>query len=241
MQGIVERAWASFRKFINSGFNDQRQWSIKILHWRWSLNPLSRSSGNWHTHAHHENWRDATWRNSISIPCTCTRTWILDKACLNTAAGELKFGQRLFTTHPHVSDYILLKTRMGDENRWQIELLQRFGVYMHLLQRVSGRIRAVLVVKLLRFNMSRSVTDSTEFVNNYARMHVCTQCTTTWSLQWFFDCILCNHPHGPNCWRSTSPWWAVPSKYSPPYIPALCVWTAPTWSEKFESFMGQGD
>ena len=26
-------------------------------------------------------------------------------------------------------DYILLKTRMGNENRWPIELLQRFGVY----------------------------------------------------------------------------------------------------------------
>ena len=33
-----------------------------------------------------------------------------------------------FPTHPHVSDYILLKTQMGDENRWQIELLQRFGI-----------------------------------------------------------------------------------------------------------------
>ena len=41
----------------------------------------------------------------------------------------VKFGQRLFTTHPHVSDYTLLKTRMGDENSWQTELLQRFGVY----------------------------------------------------------------------------------------------------------------
>ena len=27
------------------------------------------------------------------------------------------------------SNYILLKTQMGDENRWQIELLRRFGVY----------------------------------------------------------------------------------------------------------------
>ena len=26
-------------------------------------------------------------------------------------------------------DYILLKTQMGNENRWQIELLRRFGVY----------------------------------------------------------------------------------------------------------------
>ena len=39
------------------------------------------------------------------------------------------FGQRLFTTYPHVSDYILLKTQMGNENRWQIEFLRRFGVY----------------------------------------------------------------------------------------------------------------
>ena len=29
----------------------------------------------------------------------------------------VKFGQRIFTTHPHVTDYTLLKTRMGDENR----------------------------------------------------------------------------------------------------------------------------
>ena len=42
---------------------------------------------------------------------------------------NVKFGQRLSTTHPHVSDYILLKTQMGNENRWQIELLRRFGVY----------------------------------------------------------------------------------------------------------------
>ena len=35
----------------------------------------------------------------------------------------VKFGQRLFTTYPHVSDYILLKTQMGNENRWQIEFL----------------------------------------------------------------------------------------------------------------------
>ena len=41
----------------------------------------------------------------------------------------VKFGHRLFTTHLHVSDYILLKTQMGNENRWQIELLRRFGVY----------------------------------------------------------------------------------------------------------------
>ena len=26
-------------------------------------------------------------------------------------------------------DYILLKTQMGNENRWQIEFLRRFGVY----------------------------------------------------------------------------------------------------------------
>ena len=59
-----------------------------LLHW--SLNPRSRSTGNWHTHAHLEGCRDATWRNSISIPCrsTCTRTWILDKACLNTGTGR---------------------------------------------------------------------------------------------------------------------------------------------------------
>ena len=30
---------------------------------------------------------------------------------------RVKFGQRLFTTYPHVSDYILLKTQMGNENR----------------------------------------------------------------------------------------------------------------------------
>ena len=29
----------------------------------------------------------------------------------------IKFGQRLLTTYPHVSGYILLKTRIGDENR----------------------------------------------------------------------------------------------------------------------------
>ena len=62
MQGIVGRAWASFRKFITS---------LTLI-----VEPpmsMSRSSGNWHTHAHLEDWRDATWRNSISIPCTCTR------------------------------------------------------------------------------------------------------------------------------------------------------------------------
>ena len=60
----------------------ERVSASSLLHWRWSLNPMSmsRSSGNWHTHAHLEDWRDATWRNSISIPCTCTRTWILDKS-----------------------------------------------------------------------------------------------------------------------------------------------------------------
>ena len=47
MQGIVGRAWASFRKFI----------TCTSL----TLNPMSmsRSSGNWHTHAHLEDWRDA--------------------------------------------------------------------------------------------------------------------------------------------------------------------------------------
>ena len=42
---------------------------------------------------------------------------------------KVKFGERLFTTYPHVSDYILWKTQMGNENRWQIEFLRRFGVY----------------------------------------------------------------------------------------------------------------
>ena len=35
----------------------------------------------------------------------------------NTFNVGVKFGQRLFTTYPHVSDYILLKTQMGNENR----------------------------------------------------------------------------------------------------------------------------
>ena len=67
----------------------ERVSASSLHHWRWSLNPLSRSSGNWHTHAYFEDWRDATWRNSISIPSTCTRTWILDKACLNTGTGTV--------------------------------------------------------------------------------------------------------------------------------------------------------
>ena len=52
----------------------ERVSASSLLHWRWSLNPMSmsHSSGNWHTHAHLEDWRDATWRNSISIPCTRT-------------------------------------------------------------------------------------------------------------------------------------------------------------------------
>ena len=44
-----------------------------------------------------------------------------------------KFGQRLFTTHPHVSGYIFFETRTGDEKD-DNNSLQHFGV-LHLLQR----------------------------------------------------------------------------------------------------------
>ena len=44
-----------------------------------------------------------------------------------------KFGQRLFTAHPHVARYILFETRTGDEKD-DNNSLQRFGV-LHLLQR----------------------------------------------------------------------------------------------------------
>ena len=46
---------------------------------------------------------------------------LLTEAVLAPSFGKVfntsivKFGQRLFTTHPHVSDYVLLKTRMGGE------------------------------------------------------------------------------------------------------------------------------
>ena len=45
----------------------------------------------------------------------------------------VKFGQRLFTAHPHVARYILFETRTGDEKD-DNNSLQRFGV-LHLLQR----------------------------------------------------------------------------------------------------------
>ena len=38
----------------------------------------------------------------------------------------------------YLVDYILLKTQMGDENRWQIELLQRFSVYTFFRELVRG-------------------------------------------------------------------------------------------------------
>ena len=71
---------------------------------------------------------------------------LLTEAVLAPSFGKVfntsivKFGQRLFTTHPHVSDYVLLKTRMGGEleNRWQIELLQRFGEYTFFRELVKG-------------------------------------------------------------------------------------------------------
>ena len=74
MQGIVGRAWASFRKFITSltlivePTEPQQRTDTRMR--------LLRIGAN------------ATWRNLISIPCTCTRTWILDKACLNTGTGR---------------------------------------------------------------------------------------------------------------------------------------------------------
>ena len=46
---------------------------------------------------------------------------------------RVKFGQRLFTAHPHVAQYILFETRTGDEKD-DNNSLRRFGV-LHLLQR----------------------------------------------------------------------------------------------------------
>ena len=61
-------------------------------------------------------------------------------------------------------NYILLKTRMGDKNRWQIEYLQRFGIYTFFREWKLGselagptRRRASFSVKLTRFLASRRV------------------------------------------------------------------------------------
>ena len=75
---------------------------------------------------------EAKWKEKAQAKTRKNRSRMEEKKA--TGAGKAveernKFGQRLFTTHPHVSDYILLKTQMGNENRWQIELLRRFGVY----------------------------------------------------------------------------------------------------------------
>ena len=52
---------------------------------------------------------------------------------IKTWKKRIKFGQRLFTTHPHVARYILFETRTGDEKD-DNNSLRRFGV-LHLLQR----------------------------------------------------------------------------------------------------------
>ena len=77
----------------------------------------------------HRYTSSSKWGPCAIWPCAICNGLQSSMEAILVQSKRVKFGHRLFATHPHVSDYILLKTQMGNENRWQIELLRRFGVY----------------------------------------------------------------------------------------------------------------